>query len=204
MTPLIQLNRQLHYFSIALLLACFAIAQGAQAITQEPDGGDANVNTAEEDDALLNLRAVTETGAMGHQSEHPNRREIRVVFSGFVPCAGEEVKLGGDLQIFFVNPRDVVKPGRAVPKNFGGFGVSTRRKYVVDDVNLELGEISRLGFGEFFVNFKVTGEPNRSPQADPAPGSPVHFRLKLKVVYEFSNEEVDRVRHYPPEPKCGQ
>jgi hypothetical protein len=61
MNPLIQLNRQLQYLFIALLLACFAIAQSAIAVTPEPDGGYPNGNTAEEDTALLDLNTGTPT-----------------------------------------------------------------------------------------------------------------------------------------------
>ena len=55
MNPLIQLNRQLQYLLIALLLACFAIAQSARALTPEPDGGDLNAKTAEGENAVLDL-----------------------------------------------------------------------------------------------------------------------------------------------------
>lgn len=61
MNPLIQLNRQLQYLFIALLLACFAIMQSAIAVTPEPDGGYPNGNTAEEDNALLDLDTGTPT-----------------------------------------------------------------------------------------------------------------------------------------------
>jgi hypothetical protein len=46
---------------IALLLACSAIAQSAIAVTPEPDGGYPNGNTAEEDNALLELNTGTPT-----------------------------------------------------------------------------------------------------------------------------------------------
>ena len=64
MNPLIQLNRQLQYLFIALLLACFAIAQSARAVTPEADEGDPNANTAEENNGRLDLGSGTGNGAM--------------------------------------------------------------------------------------------------------------------------------------------
>jgi hypothetical protein len=62
---------------IALLLVCLAIAQRAIAVTPEPDGGYPNGNTAEEDNALLDLNTGTDTPT----ARFPSRRVRTTVTS---------------------------------------------------------------------------------------------------------------------------
>jgi hypothetical protein len=62
---------------IALLLACYAIAQRAIAVTPEPDGGYTNGNTAEEDNALLDLNTGTATPTASFPlKKSPNNRYL--------------------------------------------------------------------------------------------------------------------------------
>jgi uncharacterized protein DUF4038/collagenase-like protein with putative collagen-binding domain len=77
MNPLIQLNRRFQYLFIALLLACFAITQSAIAVTPEPDGGYPNANTAEEDNALVDLNTGTPTPTSSFPlKKSPNNRYL--------------------------------------------------------------------------------------------------------------------------------
>jgi hypothetical protein len=107
MNPLIQLNRQLQHLFIALLFACFAIAQSAQAVSPEPNEGDLIGNMAEEDSALLDLSTDAESAAMAQAAKDPtpNHREITIKWLPIpiVLCAfgSEEVDLRGLLKLAF-------------------------------------------------------------------------------------------------------
>src|SRR5438034_8436031 len=50
---------------IPLALLCFALLPGAQAVNPPPDGGYPNGNTAEGDNALLNLTSGSGNTALG-------------------------------------------------------------------------------------------------------------------------------------------
>ena len=54
MNPLIQLKQITPVFLVVLLL-CFGVLQGVQAVVPPPDGGYPNFNTAEGQNALLSL-----------------------------------------------------------------------------------------------------------------------------------------------------
>src|SRR5689334_5185871 len=53
---------------IVILLTCFALAQGVQAVIPAPDGGYPGGNTAEGDNALLNLTSGVWNTALGRQA----------------------------------------------------------------------------------------------------------------------------------------
>jgi hypothetical protein len=66
MNRLIQLKRTTLLFLGAL--ACFALSPTGRAVVPPPDGGYPGQNTAEGDDALLNLTTGTENTALGFRA----------------------------------------------------------------------------------------------------------------------------------------
>src|SRR5213595_3796408 len=61
------------YAAFALLtFACFALLQNAQAVSPPPDGGYANQNTAEGEDALFSLTTGIDNTAVGFQTLYAN------------------------------------------------------------------------------------------------------------------------------------
>ena len=64
MNPSIQFKKPTSLFVIALMLAWFALPQKAAAVVPPPDGGYPGGNTAEGENALLNLT----TGGFKHGS----------------------------------------------------------------------------------------------------------------------------------------
>ena len=62
MNPVIQLKQS---SLVALLLACFALPQSAQAVVPPPDGGYPGFNTAEGQNALLSLTTGSANTAVG-------------------------------------------------------------------------------------------------------------------------------------------
>jgi len=68
MKPFIELKTTTPLFLIVLLLACFAPLKRGQAVVPPPDGGYPGANTAEGDNALLNLTSGTFNTAVGFAS----------------------------------------------------------------------------------------------------------------------------------------
>jgi trimeric autotransporter adhesin len=68
MNPLIQLKRTTPAFLIGLLIVCLGLSPKAQAVSPPPDGGYPNENTAEGEDALLNLTSGAENTAIGFEA----------------------------------------------------------------------------------------------------------------------------------------
>jgi hypothetical protein len=64
MNPLIQLKQATSLFLVALLLGCFALSPGAQAVVPAPDGGYRGFTTAEGTQALQNLTTGAGTQAL--------------------------------------------------------------------------------------------------------------------------------------------
>src|SRR5262245_26132941 len=106
MNPLIQLNRQLQYLFIALLLVAFTIAARA----------DIGVGKA-----LPN--------------KPPNHPVYPVRGKQFIPapCAGEIVPLSGQLHLHFESVNQVAKPKSAVLQGVTGIGESSHRTYVANN-----------------------------------------------------------------------
>jgi hypothetical protein len=74
MNPLIQLQKSALLFVTALLLTCFALSPGAQAVVPPPDGGYPNRNTAEGDFALFSadVEAGNDNTAIGFSTLYSN------------------------------------------------------------------------------------------------------------------------------------
>jgi hypothetical protein len=110
MNPLIQLNRQLQHLFIALLFACFAIAQSAQAVSPEPNEGDLIGNMAEEDDSVAELGTATENAAAAQSTPRQighNKWVIPIDFTKPLQCAGGNVIVHANLVVTFKNVPDL-------------------------------------------------------------------------------------------------
>jgi hypothetical protein len=205
MNPSIQLKRRTPVFLIALV--CFGLSPAIRAVSPPPDGGYRNGNTAEEDNALLDLSTDTENAAVGQPAKHPNHRLIRINFKKFIPCAGEIVELRGELQVSFAARDNVVHPGPANLKGFSGTGNTTGRRYVSDNKvtgggGLKVFFENGLGAGKFGLRFHVTGIPNPPPMGDANPKKVVRFTVEYTVLYKFSNGKVNRLDADTPEVRC--
>jgi hypothetical protein len=73
------------YAAFALFtFACFALLQNAQAVVPPPDGGYANQNTAEGDDALFSLTIGKENTAIGFEALYSNTTGDSNTATGFL------------------------------------------------------------------------------------------------------------------------
>src|SRR5258705_12618909 len=72
MNPMIQLKQTTSVFLIALGLTCFWVLPAGRAVSPPPDGGYANQNTAEGDNALLNLTTGSFNTATGFEALFSN------------------------------------------------------------------------------------------------------------------------------------
>ena len=218
MNSLIQLNRQLRFLLITLLFACFAIAQSAQAVSPEADEESANVNTAEEDNAVLDLGSVTGNAAPTAtpvnkyivKEVKPNKWEIRMDFTKQVMCAMEPVRFRGELHISFTRssglpmPESVTLVGQLPGTPFLALGTSKKptfgRKYVLQNKfgqtvqghPDEAHSLNGLGDGKFRRDFKFVAKSN-------LPGKDVEFTLKFFLPYDFENGKVIRLEDRRPE-----
>ena len=66
MNPSIRLKKAIALFLVAL--ACFAVSPVSRAVSPPPDGGYPGANTAEGDDALLNLTSGSDNTAIGFET----------------------------------------------------------------------------------------------------------------------------------------
>jgi hypothetical protein len=173
---------------IPLVFACFALAQSAQAVTPEPDGGYTNGDTAEEDSALLDFSSDAENAAkaQGAKDPTPNHREITINWLPIptVPCAfgGEKVDLRGILKLAFRASGGLVRPEHVeLQQGFSGtcpsteetclvgIGQTTRRRYVATKTEVKNIDTSPalngVGGGTFKLKVLITGTPNPLPKA---------------------------------------
>ena len=165
---------------IPLLFACFAIAQSAQAITPEPDGANANSNMAEEGNALLDLRAGTESGAMGQSTPKEigrNKWVIPIDFTRPLQCAGGNVIVHADLVVTFGNVPDLEVVAQALKlQGFRGTATNQSRKLEANPQHLKflhyVNVDTKKREGNFGIEFMVTG-----------PGFPGGSPLRFKVTY---------------------
>ena len=71
------------FFLIPITLGCFALSPTARAVDPPPDGGYPNGNTAEGDDALLNLTSGTNNTAIGFEALLNNTTGFQNTATGF-------------------------------------------------------------------------------------------------------------------------
>ena len=208
MTPLTQLKRRLHYLFIALLLACFAITQSARAVTPEPNGGDANANMAEEDNAIPDLSTGTGNGAMGQPTPKElgrNKWMIPIDFTQPLQCAGGNVSVHADLVLTF----------KHVPGNGQGSGVfldsvkleGFRGTAVAGNRPLEHKKTPKFTFGGIEIGqgrvkiggikFEVTGP------GLPAAEKPLLFKVEyMPLSWEFNEGKVTSLTRGTLEIRC--
>lgn len=201
MNPVSQLKATTPLFLVALLLVGFAIVPSAYAVVSEPDGGDGTTNMTEERNGL------PENTAAKQANNPPNHPVIPINFTKFVPvpCAGEKVRLRGELRLHFKNANGVAKPESASLAGFSGTGETTGRRYVsnnvVNDDNFEISRRNEKGFGKWTIRFHVIGNPNPPPKGDPNPGKVFRFTLEYTVIFEFRNGKVTDL-NVKPEVVC--
>jgi hypothetical protein len=182
MTPRLQLERKVTYLVIALLLACFAIAQSARAITSEPEGGNPNENVTEEETADLDV-STDEANAAAEQRAnegHPNRRIFAFNFAKPRPaCASGIVRMHSELVITFqVVPGHTIaiQPKWVAVKDFSG-NVPIDRKLEVKSAAIQhIHRIEKTGQFAFEIEMIVTG-PSETPR----------FRVSFDMRYKFQN-----------------
>ena len=75
-------------FIVLIILCCFALLQNTQAVNPPPDGGYPSANTAEGDNALLNLTSGINNTAVGANVLRDNTTGSHNVAVGFAALAG--------------------------------------------------------------------------------------------------------------------
>ena len=178
---------------IPVVFACFALAQSAQAVGPEPNGGDLIGNVTEEDNAVLELGSDAVEAAMGQAADNPNKRVIPIIIEKNLQCAGGKVILKGDVIVTFkavILPggvRVVAPNGRLKMERFRGTAENNgiKRKLAVKNLkplNPQFHFEGNKGFFNF--RFEVTGPKIGA-------GSPLLFVVKYRPnVYTFENGEV--------------
>ena len=76
-------NRNTIFTTILLVLVCFTLAPTARAVLPPPDGGYPNQNTAEGEDALLNVLAGGDNTAIGFRALYYNTAGVANTANGF-------------------------------------------------------------------------------------------------------------------------
>src|SRR6184192_2570881 len=95
MNPVIQFKTTTLPLLIALTFACFGPLPITLALLPPPDGGYPNGNTAEGDDALLNLTSGTNNTAIGFEALGGNRTGfVNTAIGGF--ALGDNTTGGGN------------------------------------------------------------------------------------------------------------
>jgi hypothetical protein len=121
---------------------------------------------------------------------HPKRRIDFTANPG--QCAPERVKLQGELHLHFKKEGPVLVPSHANFIEFSGTGLSTGRRYVASQVNVDKEKQvdfkNGSGAGKFVLEFHVIGNPNPPGKPDPAPSTIYRFTVNYKVVYTFQNK----------------
>jgi len=174
MNPLLQLNRQLQYMFIAVLLACFAI----------PAMGERDKTPNHKEIIINSIPQVLCAG------EKVDLRGVLTLKFGVKEFFGQRLFGPVDIKLekgFF---------GGACPSTeetcLVGIGKTTGRRYVASKRleipgGVETKKLNGLGVGTFKLRFLVTGNPNPPPQGDPNPGNIVRFKLLYTVSYKFND-----------------
>lgn len=209
MNPLIQLTRQLQYLFVALLLACFAIAQSARAVTPEPDGGDANANMAQEDNAIPDLSTGTENGAKGQPTPKElgrNKWMIPIDFTQPLQCAGGNVSVHAELVLAFVHvPGSAVSLDSVKLEGFRGTAVAGNRRLEHKKTptftfgGIKIGhDKNGQGRGDIGgIKFEVTGP------GLPAAEKPLLFKVEyVPLSWEFKDGKVTSLKRGTLEVRC--
>jgi hypothetical protein len=224
MNAIIRLNRQLRCLFITLILACFAIAQSAQAVSPQADEDSPNVNTAEEDNAVLDLSSVTGNAATGSvtptaapadkylvKQVRPNKWEIRMDLTRYVMCAMENVRFRGELHLSFngssgvVRVGDVMLKGTAPGKPFSALGTGKkptlgRTYFLINDGgfcrNDSFSSKNGKGSGTIRRRFEFKAKSN-------LPGKLVQFSIHFIVPYDFKGDKVTALESDPPKIVCN-
>src|SRR5262245_12527649 len=184
MNPLIQLNRQLQYLFIALLLACFAIAQSAMA--QQPDPNH----------RVINLNFTVGPIQCSFMDKVPIRGQLNIFFERngngkVVPRTVRE----GDKQFL---PNDALELSNAV-------GSNSHRTYT-GRVQVKDVFTSRPNDNFMTLLIQLTANPNPPGQADPDPNVPkTGFSIKDHPVgWAYENGKVKEHGFLPGRPEfCG-
>jgi hypothetical protein len=208
MTPLIQLNRRLLHLFIALLLACFAIAQNGRAVTPEPDGGDDNANMAEEDNALPDLSTGSGNAAMGQPTPKElgrNKWMIPIDFTQPLQCAGGNVSVHAELVLRFVHvPGSGVSLESVKLEGFRGTASAGKRPLEHKKTSkftfggIKLGHENGQGRGQIGgIKFEVTGP------GLPAAEKPLLFKVEYAPLsWEFKDGKVTNLKRGTLEIRC--
>jgi hypothetical protein len=212
---------RLGLFLAALAVAYFALmpfAQSAQAA--EENNALLEDNTAEEDDAVLDLTAVAGNAAINGKEKKPNQWVIKIDFEKFIMCAMEKVRFRGELHVKFepqdfgnVGPKGAPTLKGMVPgKPFSAKGTSPKplgRTYVLENNKgkpgggIKVRNENGLGNGSFKRKFKFTAKPNPPSQGDPTLGEKVQFTVEFTLLYDFKEgKNVYRLESRPPEIEC--
>ena len=162
MTPLIQLNRQLQYLFVALLVACFGIAQSAQA-------GPDNEVTLQIDKSTPVLDCTPEKVRLG------GRVLLRF---GVKRHNGEEVVFPEHIQLLDVRGRGLSTDRLYEP----GANETILRPHHFEVILREGEHSSAL----FTFQFAMIGRPNPPGKADPNPEKIFDFVVHYAVVYKFN------------------
>jgi hypothetical protein len=178
MHPSIQLNRQLQYLFIALLLACFAM----------PAMGERDKTPNHKEFRLNSVRFIQCAG------ENVDIRGLVKLKFGMGQFHGQRQfgPVDRDLQEGF-SPGKCPNSGECLV----GFGKPTRRRYTAKKgiavTAIDTTKVGNLkgvkGVGTCTIKLFVTGNPNPPGEADPCPGCIVRFSLEYNLSYEWDKND---------------
>jgi hypothetical protein len=197
MNPLIELKPTTAVFFTALLLACLAIAQSAQAIT--PVRASPNENAAQENNVTAEFSTEMEKKVQGRQGQQVNRWLIEFKFQ--TTCGCDVVDVEGKLHISFalrelLNVR-LLYPVQYKVEGFKGTGKTTGRKYEFKQLktvgNVVVRESNGTGHGDFKLVFEVAGNRNPPPKMDPCPRKTIRFDVIHILNYDYLNNKVKKL-----------
>jgi hypothetical protein len=167
MNPLIQLKRRTSVFLVAFLLACFGLLPTAQPVVPPPDGGYGPPlygigNTAEGDDALLNLKTGqfnTATGASALASNTEGRgNTANGAFALFSNTASLNTAIGlSALQNNTIGGANTATGWNALGINTSG-AFNTANGWDALGSNMTGNSNTAFGYGALFTN--TTGSNN--------------------------------------------